>query len=85
VQLLNGELVLNARPAVERGADQGHQLPVLGLGLEIPATTLDKLLLQPPLPVPVRAFNGAVLDVTPFAAPVLMRASGLIRPPSIAG
>jgi len=24
-------------------------------------------------------------DVTPFAAPVLMRASGLIRPPSIAG
>ena len=24
-------------------------------------------------------------DVTPFAAPVLMRASGLIKPPSIAG
>ena len=24
-------------------------------------------------------------DVTPFAAPVLMRAMGLIRPPSIAG
>ena len=33
----------------------------------------------------VRGSSQYFPDVTPFAAPVLMRASGLIRPPSIAG
>lgn len=61
MQPLNGELLLHARPLVQRRCDLADQLAVLILSGEIAATTLDQLLLQPVFPVPVRALNGTVL------------------------
>ena len=47
VQLLDLEPSFDLGAAVEGGGDMGHQLPVLGLGGEIPAAALEQLLLQP--------------------------------------
>ena len=61
MQLLDLQPAGHLVAAVERGADLGYQLAVLGLSREIPAAALDQLLLQPVLPVAVRALDGAVL------------------------
>jgi len=61
VQLLDLQPAGHLVAAVECGVDLGYQLAVLGLSGEIPAAALDQLLLQPVLPVAVRALDGAVL------------------------
>ena len=61
MQPLDRQLPLHLRAVVEAGADLRHQLSVVGLGGEITAAALEQLLLQPMLPVPVRALDGTVL------------------------
>ncbi len=72
VQSLDRQLPLHLRRVVDAGADLCHQLPVVSLGGEITAAALDQLLLQPMLPVPVRALDGTVLVGYPAVLRVAM-------------